>query len=205
MDNVKYSYSEIDCFEFPQKYQMSEYDGIDFLLIYKKSRNKVITQIKFKNERIINEIYDIAQYYKNGYLKIDKGKIFKTEKILWFLYNKLSETELNVEHIELINKFIKKFEISKKVFDFYEHDLTTKSKNFRYYRNYLILSFICIKLYQKKMNLKYLNTSLKINDALCSNYKKISDQFDLKILKEILQLELKAIDNLMNKKGLNII
>ncbi len=200
MDNIKYSYSEVDCFEFPQKYQMSEYGGSDFLLKYKKSRNKIITQINFKTEKIINEIHEIAQNYKNEYLKIDQGKTFKTEKILWFLYNKLSKTELNVEYKELINKFIKKFEINKKIFDVYESDLTTKSENFRCYRNYLILSFMCIKLYEKEMNLKYLNTSLKINDALCSINNKISDQFDLKLLKETLQLELKAIESLMEKK-----
>ena len=54
------------------------------------------------------------------------------------------------------------------------------------------------------MNLKYLNTSLKINDLLCSNFKKILDEFDLRLLKEILQSELKCIENLMNKRGLNI-
>ncbi len=204
MNNIKYLYSEIDYFKFPQKYQMSEYGGIDFLVIYKKSRNKIITQINIKNEVITNDFHYDSQDHKNEYLKINEKKTFKTEKMLWFLHNKITRNELQTEHIELINKFIKKFEINKKIFDFYEHDLTTKSENFRKYRNYLILSLICIKLYGKKMNLKYLNTSLKINDLLCSNYKKISDQFDLKLLEEILQSELKNIEKLMRGKGLNI-
>ncbi len=201
MNKITYSFSEIDCFEFPQKYQLSTYYGIDFLLIYKKTRNKIIEQIKTNNERIETPIDENSKFY-DEYLKIIKKKTFETKKLLCFIYKKFLENKLNDEYLELINKLIKKFEISKKIFDVYEFDLTSKSKNFMIYKNYLILSLICIKLYEKKMNLKFLNTSLKLNDALCSNFKKIIDKNDLLLLKKVLELELNAIDNLMRKKGL---
>lgn len=204
MDIYKYPYSEIDNLEFPQKYQMSEYLGTSFLVAYKKSRKEIIDQIKIENKDIVNLINDNSKFSEDEFLKIREKKVFKMENMLWFLYKRISENKFKIEYNELINRFIKKFEITKKIFDFYEHDLSTKSKNFRILRNYLILSLICIKLYEKKMNLKYLNTSLKINDLLCSNFKKISDRFDLRLLKEILQSESKDIENLMNKRGLNI-
>lgn len=204
MDIYKYPYSEIDNLEFPQKYQMSEYLGTSFLVAYKKSRKEIIDQIKIENKDIVNLINDNSKFSEDEFLKIREKKVFKMENMLWFLYKRISENKFKIEYNELINRFIKKFEITKKIFDFYEHDLSTKSKNFRILRNYLILSLICIKLYEKKMKLKYLNTSLKINDLLCSNFKKISDGFDLRLLKEILQSESKYIENLMNKRGLNI-
>jgi len=204
MDIYQYPYSEIDNLEFPQKYQMSEYLGASFLVAYKKSRKEIIDQIKIENKDIVNLINDNSKFSEDEFLKIREKKVFKMENMLWFLYKRISENKFEIEYDELINRFIKKFEITKKIFDFYEHDLSTKSKNFRILRNYLILSLICIKLYEKKMKLKYLNTSLKINDLLCSNFKKISDGFDLRLLKEILQSESKYIENLMNKRGLNI-
>ena len=72
-------------------------------------------------------------------------------------------------------------------------------------KNYLILSLICIKLYEEENNLKYLNIALKINDILTSNFNKISNSIDLILLKQSLELELKQIEILINKKGLKII
>jgi len=201
MDKIKYPYSEIDCFEFPQKYQLSTYYGIDFLLIYKKTRNEIIEQIKTNDKKIKNYINENSKF-NDKYLKSIGKKTYETEKLLWFIYKKISENKLNDKYLELINKLIKKFEISKKIFDFYEFDLTLESKNFMIYKNYLILSLICMNLYEKRMNLKFLNTSLKLNDALCSNFKKIIDENDLLLLKKVLELELNEIDNLMTKKGL---
>ena len=202
---IKYPYSENDCFEFPQKYQMSEFCGVDFLRAYKKTRNEVIEQIniaKEKNQKVSNHN---SEFYENEYLNMCDKKPFQTEKIFCFIYSKILENDLKIEYSKLINKFIKKFEISKKIFDYYEYDLSTKSNNFRTIKNYLILSEICIKLYEEKGNLKYLNTSLKINDIICSNFKKITNESELRSLKEILTSELKEVENLMVKKGIELI
>lgn len=202
MNIIEYPYRDIDCLKFPQKYQMSKYQGIDFLIAYKKHRKEIIKKTTIKNQDIKKQNYHNSKKYEEEFLKINKKQSIQTEKILWFIYNKVSENNLKKEYKTILNEFIKKFENTKKIFDFYEYDLSTKSENFRIFRNYLILSLICIKLYEKKMNLKYLNTSLKINDILCSNFKEISDEIDLQLLNESLQLELKCIVNLIKKKGL---
>lgn len=203
MNIMKYPYGDIDCLEFPQKYQMSKYQGLDFLIAYKKHRKEIMKKITTKN--IKKRSYHNSKKYEEEFLKINKKKPIQTEKILWFIYNKVSENNLKKKYNTILNEFIKKFENTKKIFDFYEYDLSTKSENFRIFRNYLILSLICIKLYEKEMNLKYLNTSLKINDILCSNFKKISDEIDLQLLNESLRSEVKCIENLIKKKGLKTI
>jgi len=77
-------------------------------MVYKKSRNNIIIQIK--KEITINNFPDKNQDYHNEYLKLKGGGIFETKKILWYLHNKIVKNELKLEHLVLINKFIKKFE-----------------------------------------------------------------------------------------------
>ena len=62
-----------------------------------------------------------------------------------------------------------------------------------------------MKIYEEENNLKYLNATLKINDITTSNFNKILNKIDLILLKQSLELELKQIEILMNKKGLRII
>lgn len=203
--NKKYQYNEIDCLEFPQKYQMSVFEGNNFLIKYKKSRNKIIKKIKNEEIDIVNYFEQNYEVNKNEYLKIKKKECFETEKIFKFFLNRIFKNKLNLKHKKLINKFISKFEISKKIFMNYDYNIKTDSNNYKIMKNYLMLSLICMKIYEEENNLKYLNATLKINDITTSNFNKILDKIDLILLKQSLELELKQIEILMNKKGLRII
>jgi len=203
--NKKYQYNEIDCLEFPQKYQMSVFEGNNFLIKYKKSRNKIIKKIKNEEIDIVNYFEQNYEVNKNEYLKIKKKECFETEKIFKFFLNRIFTNKLNLKHKKLINKFISKFEISKKIFMNYDYNIKTDSNNYKIMKNYLMLSLICMKIYEEENNLKYLNATLKINDVTTSNFNKILDKIDLILLKQSLELELKQIEILMNKKGLRII
>jgi len=203
--NKKYQYNEIDCLEFPQKYQMSVFEGNNFLIKYKKSRNKIIKKIKNEEIDIVNYFEQNYEVNKNEYLKIKKKECFETEKIFKFFLNRIFTNKLNLKHKKLINKFISKFEISKKIFMNYDYNIKTDSNNYKIMKNYLMLSLICMKIYEEENNLKYLNATLKINDITTSNFNKILDKIDLILLKQSLELELKQIEILMNKKGLRII
>lgn len=203
--NKKYQYNEIDCLEFPQKYQMSVFEGNNFLIKYKESRNKIIKKIKNEEIDIVNYFEQNYEVNKNEYLKIKKKECFETEKIFKFFLNRIFTNKLNLKHKKLINKFISKFEISKKIFMNYDYNIKTDSNNYKIMKNYLMLSLICMKIYEEENNLKYLNATLKINDVTTSNFNKILDKIDLILLKQSLELELKQIEILMNKKGLRII
>ena len=205
MNSKKYQYNEIDCLEFPQKYQMSPYEGNNFLIKYKKSRNKIIEEIKNEEIDIVNYLEENYELNKNEYLKINEKKCFETEKIFEFLLNRILKNKLEFKYKKLINKFISKFERTKKIFVSYDYNIKSNSSNYKIMKNYLILSLICIKLYEEENNLKYLNIALKINDILTSNFNKISNSIDLILLKQSLELELNQIEILMSKKGLEII
>ena len=203
--NKKYQYNEIDCLEFPQKYQMSVFEGNNFLIKYKESRNEIIKKIKNKKIDLVIYFEEDYEINNNEYLKINKNECFETEKIFKFFLNRIFKNKLNLKHKKLINKFISKFEISKKIFMNYDYNIKTDSNNYKIMKNYLMLSLICMKIYEEENNLKYLNATLKINDITTSNFNKILDKIDLILLKQSLELELKQIEILMNKKGLRII
>ena len=99
--------------------------------------------------------------------------------------------------------FLKKFEIKKKIYTIYNSDFSEKSNHYENLRNYLLLSFLCLKRYDETNNLKYLNTSLKLNDLLISQAEKISSQVDLTLLKINLDNELKIIQKICLIKGID--
>ena len=46
MNKIPYQYIQNDLLTTPQKYQMSSYDGPDFLTSYQFSRRKIITELE---------------------------------------------------------------------------------------------------------------------------------------------------------------
>ena len=88
------------------------------------------------------------------------------------------------------NTLSEKFEISKKIFNSYDISLKENTKSYKTFRNYILLSVICIKKYEKTNNLKFLNTLLKVNDIVCSVFVQINDENNLSMIKYILEKEL---------------
>ena len=68
-------------------------------------------------------------------------------------------------------------------------------------KNYILLSIICLFKYEKTKNLKFLNTSLKLNDLISSQRKKLIILEDILFYSFIIKKELEVIEILMNKVG----
>ena len=96
---------------------------------------------------------------------------------------------------------LKKFELKKKLFLKYNSDFKEITSDYYFLRNYLLLSLLCLILYEKSKSLKYLNSSLKINDILSSQTIETSE--DKIFLKHVLEKELELITNLCKKKGID--
>lgn len=68
-----------------------------------------------------------------------------------------------------LSYFTKRFEVSKKLYTAYQHSSAKKaSENCRDYLNYALLSLTLLYDYEWAGNLKMINTTLKLNDLLCS-------------------------------------
>ena len=123
----------------------------------------------------------------------------ETEKYLKILLMEIHQNSFfNYDHIDI---FVKKFELTKKLFEKYNEKFIPISKNCFNLINYILLSFICLLCYKQEKNLKYLNTSLKLNDTLTNQISK--NHKYLIPLEYLIKIELNFIDELIEEKILN--
>ncbi len=202
---LEYRYSTKNHFKFPERYQMTSFQNLEFLRVYKKSRESNLKSIK-ENVDEINNFKDILK--KKSFKKENtdwrniKNNNIDTEKLLKFLYIKILKNTKDDEI--LLNKLIKKFEINKKIFESYNSEFKENTKKFLNLKNYILLSLICLLKYEKTKNLKFLNTSLKLNDIISSERKKLIISEDILLYSFIIKKELDIILILCNKKGVLI-
>ena len=198
---MKYKYSAKDLFKFPEKYQMTPFENIDFLKAYKKSRETDLKLLR-KNTNSINDFNNILKKisFKKGFKFNEKirTKNINTEKLLEFLFIEIIENKNNDKLLEIL---IKKFEIKKKIFEYYDSEFKENVKDFLNLKNYILLSLICLLKFEKTSNLKFLNVSLKINDIISSQKIKLVSSEDIMLYSFIIKKELEIISILCNKKG----
>jgi len=129
---------------------------------------------------------------------------FNTEELLCLILLKIAKDQFNTLTKRILNNLIKKFEIKKLLFLSYQPDFRNSSEDFSNLRNYLLLSLICLIVYESTSNLKYLNTSLKLNDIICSQQRKLSNEIDISLIEYILKKEIELILNLCKIKGIKL-
>jgi len=206
MKKFEYNYSKKDLLESPEKYQMSPYFGEMFLSSYFKSRNEIIKKLEKNNCPSFNLIDIISILHPN--LTINKFEKleheFNTEELLCFILLKIRQGQFNIITRKILNKLITKFEIKKRLFLSYNPDFKNLSGDFSNLMNYFLLSLICLMVYESTTNLKYLNTSLKLNDIICSQQQKLSNDIDISLGEYILKKETRLILNLCKNKGIEL-
>ena len=67
---MEYSYANTDLLEFPQKYQMTPFEGREFLSSYEKNRQKILDKIK--NNQTVNSLSHTLKLLQKQFL-IDNG------------------------------------------------------------------------------------------------------------------------------------
>lgn len=207
MNSLKngYWYTKSDLLEDPEKYQKSPFLGLEFMINYLNKRNSVITHLqesqKFKKKA------EISEYIDNIKIKfseiITKEEIY-LEELLKAIINEKKLQSKDKQLDELIDIFLKKFEVKKRLYLLYDNNFKDKTKNFKKLINYILLAHLCIIRYHETLNLKFLNTLLKINDTTCSQLDYIKNSTEKKLLVESLKDEIEIIKNLCNKKGVEL-
>lgn len=202
MRKLEYQYDNGDLLKNPQKYQKTEFKGNEFLIAYKKSRQQCIDKIE-------NRKYKKNRYQSMGNNDIElilHDKKIYLEKLLNELLNlKTNDNEKNSKNNIIIDTFLKKFEIRKRLFLSYNSNLEEDEDRYDNLRNYLFLSNLGLIRYHETNNLKFLNTVLKINDSLCSQIEKLEDEDDKLLLRYLLENELIAVNEICIKKGIEFL
>jgi len=205
--NTLYPYTETNLLENPQKYQMSPYLGKNFLINFFKSRENQLKVLE-KTGKIFLELDEVIKQLSINYSKNTLDDFLQTnietEEILSLLLIKFSNA-IDNDITKILNEFIKKFEVKKRLYSSYDKNFKESSSLYSNLRNYILLSTLCMLAYKKNKNLKYLNTSLKLNDTVCSQINKLKTNLEKSLFYHILKIELQNIDSLCNTKkvGLN--
>ena len=160
---------------------MSKYVGPEFLESYKESRVKKIEIFKKENllENYEGVLKNILEKPNSSNFQFNEEN-YETESLLSFLYVRLKTGKNNETDEKVLNQLIKKYEIKKLVCLQYDSDLKEISSDYTKLSNYILLSLCCLLKYEKTSNLKFLNTSLKLNDTISSQSVKINDIFENK-------------------------
>jgi len=193
---LNYIYSKGDLLETSQKYQLSPFHGSDFLNSYKIERESILNKLDTKIARkiILSELIKILLPPENIISEKQITK-FVTETLLITFLNKL---QLTPNDKTILSKLLKSFEIKKKIFTEYNFNQNTSSTDYKNLRNYILFSLLCSKEFKDSQNLKFLNTVLKLNDIISSKINHISNNYDLLLAFNAIDLELIAI-NTLNK------
>lgn len=196
---MEYSYANTDLLEFPQKYQMTPFEGRELLSSYEKNRQKILDKIK--NNQTVNSLSHTLKLLQKQFLidiKSDQ-KIFVTSNQLSSIFLRLQHQKETQQETKFIMALLKKFEIKKRIFSEYDHELKENSTDFKILANYILLAAICTKKFQDSSNLKFLNTLLKLNDTICSQIDSINDVNNLSLIYYIINLELEFVRDLIRK------
>ena len=165
-----YKYDKKELLKTPEFYQMTTFEGTNFLSNYVTSRNEIISMIS--SEKTITQFSEIENLFTTQFKVLNKKELFLkdilTNDLFIFLLNSVMKSTLVDDIKEIVDLFLKKFEITKKFFTTYNLENKTTSGIHDNIDNYIIFSIICLKIYLDTKNLKYLNTCLKLNDILAS-------------------------------------
>ncbi len=199
MRNMTYPYSNGDLLKNPERYQFTKFKGKNFLESYFYSRKIALKNISSRIDKKMdfNEIIDSITNIKN--LENSESNL---EKLL--LTNLKNHKNRDIKFNKIIDIFLKKYEIKKRLVMQYDDDFHEKDSNYKNLRNYILLDLLCIIRFNETQNLKFLNTILKINDMLETQISFISDKIDLNIFKWILENEIKFVMELCKSKGVRI-
>lgn len=189
-----YDITNQDLLKFPEKYQRFPFLGTKFLKDYEENRISIINTRKKDSENFLQTFEEI----KLPQIENNRKNILTYESLIEIFADILNEKEFK----EKLNQFVRKFEITKKIHESYSDDLKKSIGSFNDLKNYLLLSLCNLFAYEKNLNLKYLNTALKINDVICSQNNLFQNKEELnQILVFVLQKELQYVKKLSREKG----
>jgi hypothetical protein len=182
---MDYIYNTEDYTTTKIDYSYSKFHGLSFVKTY----------INYRSDFFLHSV--------NGESHIESTCTFSCEEELLdfvpvkkFLSQCLNNSfEIKKKEFDLL---IKRFEVTKKVYSFYDSNLRPHSmyKNDLRLENYIAFSYALTEVYEKTKNFKYLNSLLKVNDILCSAYKLLSIN-EKNIMSSLIKREIDFIQSLL--------
>lgn len=227
-ENNQYTYCRGNRLQDPETYSYSAFGGEEFLRSFFEVRRSAYDEIKaqlkdaqapeyddesegsekldklFQDTLLINEhlVPDLNSVYK---VYNDTGQIPLTHLMINIIHIlRFHQETLERDEIKrLLDIFTRKFEIFKRLFTEYTLIYTKSSNDYTALDHYIVFSSACLHYHANFRNLKFLNTSLKVNDLVCS-VKDAMNERERIIFLHTLKMERKLINELLAEKEIVI-
>ncbi len=177
---MSYKYITDNNLYHKQNYMYAKYEGEEFLEAYLKSRE--VSREVIKDEKTKESVEEKSVVL----LELQK------------LYTDIKNGNTNV--IDLINAYVKSFEVRKRLYTEYLEWKPTEGASFEEYKSYLTFSDCLLESYRKTKCLKYYSCLLKVDDMLLSVQSLLTDR-EREHLSEIITEEVKIFGALSEEYG----
>ncbi len=178
-----YEYITNNNLEDRQNYMYSEFGGVEFLKLYRLSREQYLKGLKESSREEIIANHDTRKDLNQVLRNLKCGDYNKTKDVL--------------------NDYVKRFEVSKRLYTEYKQNW--KVANNASYDNldlYMLLADCCLESYKLSGCTKYFSCLLKIDDTLLSVSSSLTC-LESEHLKEIVIKELEEFEKLKKSKGID--
>ena len=186
----KYKYINGNAPNVKINYSYSKYLGLQFLDYWKTSRKENLKEFDKANLDILIKKVD-SRFVLEGFNS--SGEIFSK----WLKNMDL----LNLDFLKDVNLLIKRFEVTRKIFNEY-NDLMrpNNKKNYLYINNYSLFGIVLGLLFSETKKYQYLNAHIKLNDILLGWDTYNLNEDSLMFRAYSLDLEYNNIIQTLNKK-----
>jgi len=184
--------------------------GKKFVDGYKSSRLKIMKSLNLDQVPLEDIIASYTKKFKHLKREIiitllQENDTMNSLSLLLFMQSNFRNdyNEIQKEIYNLLIIYLKKYEITKKIFSKYDLNMKKIGENYKDLDNYVLLSINLAIFYKNSQNLKFMNTLLKINDMLCAMREEITQKL-IPLFYLSIKIELEEIGKLFNKKGMEI-
>jgi hypothetical protein len=144
--------------------------------------------------------------WRDLYKDFKLSKEIQTQKLLKALVFRQISGHCGEEEIFWLDRLVQRFEVSKKLYNFYPSDFRKGYGRYQEVEHYLILAVVLCLHYEKVKKIKYLSTQLKLTDLLSSQtIAQFEGGVPLRALYFLICIEIENVRQLMRQQGVEIV
>ena len=217
-----YRYTQKDLLAERYHYQYTPYEGSDFLRAYLAQRGELVERLRVARKQLLarpSEETMLAEEIREAILgeSTSMGSTPLRHRGLEVLPGQPGDADFPTRSALLdllqchiydperatrlcpawVNLFVRKFEVTKRLYVGYTSGLRPDGKEYHLSDNYALLGALLAFLYEDGANIKYLNSVLKLTDLLASMKSSLHSTLALLVSLVVAESELASARNLL--------
>jgi len=197
---MKYEHSQTNRLERPCYYMYTKYYGKEFLKAYFSNRITFLNKYNLKEDNYFTKIYEES---KKNLKYFSRNKDSTSYQLICLLIDMI-EGDKNKNIYNVLSTYIKKYEVSKKLYQQYDNNFKPVGIQWKKIDPYILLFIACGVYFLQNENLKFFNCQLKLGDLIIS----LDNKLETPKFKEFaligISIEMNSVNKLLVKHGLEL-